>query len=343
MKDKVKVSVYGATGFTGRELLKILHGHPSMEINRIYSRTHEGRNISDIFPSLKGMLDMKLEAPSTDKIEDNSDAVFLALPHETSMKYVPALSEKKILAVDMSADYRFSDYREYEDVYGIPHTDRENLKKAVYGIPEINPREIEKAELIANPGCYATAVILSLFPLVKEGVLKGPAFADAKSGISGAGKKLHDEFLFAKRYENITPYKVNSHRHMKEITSFIKHAAGVKWENLVFCPHLIPVERGILANIYAPLSEKLDCSELHGIYAKYYKEKPFINIYPEGKFPQTSDTVGTNNCGIGAAVSKEQNAAVIIASIDNLIKGASGQAVQNMNIAMGFGESEGLR
>ncbi len=343
MRGKIKASVYGATGFTGRELISILSRHPSVELDRIYSRSFQGKKISEVFPTLKGVADMRLSMPSPERQPPDSDAVFLALPHRKSMEYVPGLVKKEILTIDMSADYRFESAGDYQQEYSCTHTDSANIEQAVYGLPEINREKIKNARLIANPGCYATAVILALYPLVREGVLTGTAFVDAKSGISGAGKKLDSEFLFSSRYENVTPYKVNSHRHIKEITSFISVSSKRKWEGLFFCPHLIPADRGILANIYAEIGEGKGTKELLDIYSSYYGNQEFIHICPEGRFPQVSDTAKTNNCFIGAGVLGEGGKTAIVSSIDNLVKGASGQAVQNLNIAMGFRETEGLR
>ncbi|MGM0568846.1 MAG: N-acetyl-gamma-glutamyl-phosphate reductase, partial [Elusimicrobiota bacterium] len=229
MNKNIAVSIYGATGFTGRELLKILCRHKGVHIDKLYSRSYAGSRISDIFPALKGVIDKKLSSPDPEKVPLNSDAVFLALPHMKSMEYVPRLRDKGILTVDMSADYRFSDWGAYEKEYGCRHTDRENIKKAVYGLSEINRESIREASLIANPGCYATALILALYPLLKKKLLIGPAYADAKSGISGAGKKLHENFLFASRNENLTPYKVNTHRHRGEVKEFLSGACSGRW------------------------------------------------------------------------------------------------------------------
>jgi len=342
MNGKTKVSIYGASGFTGRELVRILSRHGKVEIDHLFSRTYAGQDIADIHPSLRGVVSRVFTAPSENEIPDSSDIFFLALPHTKSIRYISEIVKKNKLAIDLSADYRFFKKEEYEKWYGIVHEDEENLKKAVYGIPEINRAQVQKSSLIANPGCYATAVILSLYPLLKEKVIAGTVYVDAKSGISGAGKKLDQEYLFSKRYENITPYKVNSHRHMGEITSFLSSATGEKWTSLVFCPHLIPIERGILSDAYTKVNQGLTEEDLRGIYRKYYGGERFVNIYPEGKFPSTKEADSTNNCNIGLKLQEETGELVVISSIDNLVKGASGQAVQNMNLAMGFDEASGL-
>ncbi|MEA3506741.1 MAG: N-acetyl-gamma-glutamyl-phosphate reductase [Elusimicrobiota bacterium] len=342
MKKSIKVSVLGATGFTGRELLKILVKHSYVEIDELYSRSHAGKEIADIHTSLTGTVSKKLIEPSPEKISPESDVIFLALPHTKSMEYISALASPGRLIIDLSADYRFSLPENYKKYYGVRHRDPEGLKKAVYGIPEINRSRIEGAELIANPGCYATAVILAVYPLLAEKMLVSPVYVDAKSGISGAGKKLSNEFLFSRRYENITPYKVNSHRHMGEIIEYLGMVTGSPWDSLVFCPHLMPVERGILANHYGRAAENLNGEDIRGAYRKYYSGEKFINIHKPGTFPQTKDVVHTNNCSIGISFTEKTGDIIVISAIDNLVKGASGQAVQNMNVALGYEETLGL-
>ncbi len=341
-----KVSIIGASGFTGRELVRILSGHDKIQIDKLYSKNHAGEDISDLYPSLKGSVSNILSSPKPEKISPESDIVFLALPHTKSLSYLPYLSGSKKLIIDLSADYRFFSASEYEKWYKTKHEDIDNLKKAIYGLPEINREEIKKANLIANPGCYATATVLSIYPLLKENMVDKSIYIDAKSGISGAGKKLNSEFLFASRYENITPYKVNSHRHMGEITGFLNHVINdpnsVKWDNLVFCPHLIPIERGILVNLYTNLKEKLTGEELRGIYSKYYGDEYFMDICGPEVFPQTKDVESTNNCRLGLKTDPDTGDLIVVTAIDNLVKGASGQAVQNMNIALGFDEYAGL-
>ncbi len=334
MSEKIKVSVIGASGFTGRELLRLLSKHEKVKLDILFSRTYAGRDIADIHPSLKGIISKTV----SDDIPQSNDVVFLALPHTKSLKFVPQLIKNNRLVIDLSADYRFKDIENYKKWYGIEHGDEENLKKAVYGIPEINRNEIKNAALIANPGCYATAVILSVYPLLKEGMINSTVYVDAKSGISGAGKKLDSEYLFTKRYENITPYKVNSHRHMGEIMEFLNE----KKINLVFCPHLIPVNRGILSNTYTKINKNLNIEDIRNIFLKYYENEHFINICNPDVFPEISEVNFTNNCNIGISFNHETGDIVVISAIDNLIKGASGQAVQNMNIVLGFEETSGL-
>ncbi|MGM0441776.1 MAG: N-acetyl-gamma-glutamyl-phosphate reductase [Elusimicrobiota bacterium] len=341
-----KVSIVGASGFTGRELVRILSGHEKVQLDKLYSKNHAGENIADLYPSLKGSVSKILSKPEPGKISKDSDIIFLALPHTKSLLYMPYLAKSKKLIIDLSADYRFYQSSEYEKWYKTKHEDIKNLKRAVYGLPEINREEVEKANLIANPGCYATATALTIYPLLKEGLADNQIYIDAKSGISGAGKKLNSKYLFASRYENVTPYKVNSHRHMGEITEFLNHilsgGGNKKWDSLVFCPHLVPIERGILVNLYSSLNNNLDTKEVIDIYNKYYKNEYFIDICSDGEFPQTKDVESTNNCRIGIKSDPQTGDVIVVTAIDNLVKGASGQAVQNMNIAMNFKEYAGL-
>ncbi|MBN2406549.1 MAG: N-acetyl-gamma-glutamyl-phosphate reductase [Elusimicrobia bacterium] len=341
MNTKKKTAVVGASGFTGRELVRLIARHPGLEISSMHSKSFAGQEISDIHPSLKGIVSGKLQPVSVEGI-CGADVVFLALPHTSSLEYIPQIIDKVELVVDLSADYRFSDPLEYKKWYNVDHKDTENLKRAVYGIPEINRGELKGAKLIANPGCYATSVILAVYPLLKEGLVSDTVYVDAKSGISGAGKKLDAEYLFSKRYESITPYKVDSHRHMGEIICFLDKVVGTDWNSLVFCPHLIPIERGILANLYIKLNTSLKQEDLRNVFLKYYRDEHFINVLEENVFPETKEVGFTNNCNIGVKSGSTGKDAIVISAIDNLIKGASGQALQNMNAVLGFPETAGL-
>lgn len=338
---KFRTSVIGANGLTGRELVRILSGHSSAEVGDLYSRADAGRDISDIYPDLKGSVSGIMKKPSPEAIEP-SDVIFLALPHTKSAEYMPYALEKASLVVDLSADYRFTDPHLFEKHYKVKHPDPERLSGIPYALPEINRDEIKEVNAIANPGCYATASILAIYPLLAEGLVKERVFVDAKSGISGAGKKVASEYLFINRNENLTPYNVNKHRHMGEIVDFLQTATGSSWDKLVFCPQLLPVYRGILVCAYAELRSPLTQDAASGIYEKYYGSEHFINIKKDGEYPQISDVAGTNNVSIGVEISSDGKSAVVMSAIDNLIKGAAGQAVQNMNIALGITETEGL-
>ncbi|NLB35049.1 MAG: N-acetyl-gamma-glutamyl-phosphate reductase, partial [Elusimicrobia bacterium] len=282
-----------------------------------------------------------MKHPTPETIE-SADVIFLALPHTQSAAYMPNAVKKAPLVVDLSADYRFSSYKLYEEIYGVKHTDPERVLDTPYGLPEINREDVKGASVIANPGCYATATILALYPLVDAGLIDGRVFVDAKSGISGAGKKLGDAYLFINCNENLTPYNVNKHRHMGEIVEFLKTTTGSFWDKLVFCPQLLPLYRGMMICAYTDLSKKMSDGDVRAIYEKYYSGEPFIDIKAPGVYPQISDVAGTNNCSIGIELSSDGESVTVMCAIDNLVKGASGQAVQNMNIALGLDETQGL-
>ena len=342
MNKKIKTSVIGASGFTGRELVKLLAGHPDVEIKDLYSRTYKGLDISEVHPELKGVFSGTLKDPEPGIVPPDSDVVFLAMPHTKAAQYAAPIIKAGKTVIDLSADYRFKSAENFSRWYGAEHPDAQNLKNAVYGIPEINRRALKDARLIANPGCYATSVILALYPFVAENMIDGPVYVDSKSGISGAGRKVEEIYTYMHRNENLTPYKVNEHRHMGEIIEFLQSHNEEKFGPFIFCPHLIPMDRGILSNIYVKLKEESDSGSIAGLFEKFYSKERFIDLKPGGVYPQTKDVVNTNNCSIGFKYDPESGTLIIISAIDNLLKGASGQAVQNMNAAMGIAEEKGL-
>ncbi|MFC2048600.1 N-acetyl-gamma-glutamyl-phosphate reductase [Elusimicrobiota bacterium] len=343
MNKRLKVSIIGATGFTGRELLRILVKHPNVEVGDLYSVSYHGKRIEDLHPVIKGSISRELKNPETEELAGDSDAVFLALPHTKGFKYVKSLHGKTGVIIDLSADYRFKDPEEYEKWYEVDHADRENLINSVYGIPEINRNDIPNKTIIANPGCYATSVILGLYPLLKERLIENSVYVDAKSGISGAGKKLDDLYLFYNRSENLTPYNVNNHRHMGEILCFLEEQTGKNIsDSFSFCPQLLPLDRGILSNIYTKLNEKISSSELMEIFSKYYADERFINLKAPGDYPDIKEVSNTNNCAISAISNEKTGDVIIFSALDNLIKGAAGQAVQNMNLVLGLPEGAGF-
>jgi len=337
----LKVIVCGATGYTGLEILKLLIKHPKVEISAISAKIDKPENIADIFPELKGKLDMLCEEKSIpDLIKTGAKVVFLALPHRVSMEFAPHFLKAGIKTIDLSADYRLKDAGVYEEHYGKGHTSTEYLGSSVYALPELYRNKIKQAQLIANPGCYPTASILSLAPLLSKmaGSINDITI-DAKTGASGAGRKAALVFNFAEVAENMWAYKIGTHQHSPEINQELSVIAK-KDIKALFVPHLVPMKRGILITTYASLSKTPSVSEVVKLYKDFYKKETFVRVYDEGKFPQTKDVYDSNFCDIGIAVS--QNKVVIISCIDNLIKGASGQAVQNMNIISGFDETLGL-
>src|SRR3989344_2873763 len=341
--QKIKVGVVGATGYTGEELIRILVGHPQVEITYVSGKEERSEKIQNIFPYLRGKMDLACKAFSAEEAIKETDLVFLALPHTVSMQYVPMFLNAGKRVVDVSADYRLKDAAVYEKFYKAPHADTANLQKAIYGIPEIHRDEIRGAQLVANPGCYPTGAILGLLPGLKKGVFAADTIQiDAKSGVTGAGRKSVKELLFSEVNESLKAYKLFEHQHVPEIDQELSDAAGER-VNVVFVPHLLPINRGILSTIYVKLSKAIDTGELLKMYGEFYKGERFVHVYDDGKLPEVKHVANTNLCHIGLKVNSEKNLAVIVTAIDNLGKGAAGQAVQNMNVMCGFEETTALR
>ncbi len=338
----VNVGVVGATGYAGQELVDILLRHPQARLAGLYSTADEPRQFSSVFPRFAGRVELMLRKLDLKELADNCDCVFLALPHTTAMDAVPYLIRKKKTVIDLSADYRLASADVYKSAYHAAHKDKGNIKKAVYGLPELYRQKIGTAQLIANPGCYPTAAILALAPLVAtDAVDTSSVIIDAKSGTTGAGKKAVLESLFSEVDEDFKAYKVNAHQHMPEIVQELSKLAGRKVP-VCFVPHLLPLKRGILETIYVRLNKKVafDTERILDLYRKFYKHEPFVRIRRNGEFPSLKDVSGTNFCDIG--VQADRGSVIIISAIDNLLKGASGQAVQNMNIRYLFPETMGL-
>lgn len=336
----VKVGVVGATGYAGEEIIKILASHKGVKITSLSAVIENEEPISDIFPSLKGRVDMVCKKPDAEKEAKEVDIIFLALPHRVSMEIAPKYLKAGKRVIDLSADYRLH-HDVYKIWYGADHTDKGNLPAAVYGLPEIYGAAVKSASLIANPGCYPTSIILGLAPLVSRNIFdRNFIIADSKSGVTGAGRKADIALSFGEVNENLKAYKVNEHQHRPEINKILSEISGCDLD-VVFTPHLIPMNRGILSTIYLKLNKKLDTKSVLDMYNNFYKGKPFVRVITEGKFPQVRDVVNTNYCDIGIKVTG--NTVIIVSCIDNLKKGAAGQAVQNMNIMCGFDETEGLK
>lgn len=335
----LKVGVVGATGYAGEEVLKILINHKGVKITELSAIIDKEEPISSLLPVFKGKLDVICKKPDPQEMAKNVDLVFLGLPHKVSMEIAPAFLKAGKLVVDLSADYRL-DPKIYEKWYGVPHKDTVNLVQAVYGLPELYCDRIKKARLLANPGCYPTSVILGIAPmLVEKAIDRSYIIADSKSGATGAGRKADIGLIFSEVNENLKAYKVNDHQHKPEINTILSRIAGEEID-IIFTPHLIPMNRGILSTIYLKLTKPIDTEAAVGLYKAFYKGKPFVRVYDEGKLPQIRDVVGTNFCDIGLKVSG--STLIAISCIDNLVKGAAGQAVQNMNLMCGFAETEGL-
>lgn len=337
--DMLKVGVVGATGYAGEEVIKILVDHGSVSITELSAVIDKEEPISSIFPGFKGKIDLICKKPDPEGMAKNIDLVFLGLPHKISMEIVPVFLKAGKIVIDLSADYRLAPDI-YKVWYGIEHKDKGNLPAAVYGLPELYYDAIKKARLVANPGCYPTSVILGIAPMLKEGAVD-PEYmiADSKSGATGAGRKPDLALSFSEINENLKAYKANEHQHKPEIARILSEVAG-RSVDIIFTPHLIPMNRGILSTIYLKLTKKMDTKKALEIYRNFYKGKPFVRISDEGKLPQIRDIVGTNYCDIGVKVTGDT--LIVVSCIDNLKKGAAGQAVQNMNIICGFAETEGL-
>ncbi|MFA6384575.1 MAG: N-acetyl-gamma-glutamyl-phosphate reductase [Candidatus Omnitrophota bacterium] len=338
----LQVGIAGATGYTGQELIDILLGHPQARISGLYSTTDEPKPIGSIFPKFAGRTSLMLKKLDLKEIAATCDVVFLALPHTTAMDVVPFLLKAKKTVIDLSADYRIADAAVYKSAYQVAHKDKNNIKRAVYGLPELYRQKIAAAQLIANPGCYPTAAILGLAPLVATGAIeRSSIIIDAKSGTTGAGKKAVLESLFSEVDEDFKAYKVNCHQHMPEIEQELSKLSGAKVP-ITFVPHLLPLKRGILETIYVRLNKTTVRSpkDIISLYQKFYKQEPFVRIRPYAEFPSLKDVAATNFCDIGVKVSGAS--VIIVSAIDNLRKGASGQAVQNMNIRYQLPETSGL-
>jgi N-acetyl-gamma-glutamyl-phosphate reductase len=339
----LKVGIVGATGYTGSELIKILLKHPEVEIASLRAKIDKPRNIEEIFPDLKDRI--SLECRNLERVEEVAakvDLVFLALPHKVSMAFAPQFLQMGKKVIDLSADFRFENERVYEKWYNVQHTAKELLKKAAYGLPELYRAKIKEAALIANPGCYPTGAILGMAPLVKKKLVASEnIIVDSKSGVSGAGRNPSLDFHYPECNENVKAYKISSHRHLPEIEQEISKLAGGTIK-ISFTPHLIPLNRGILSTIYLSLLKDSTDKEILGIYKEFYEGEPFVRILEEGIYPATKDVQGTNYCDIGFKVDSRTKRITIVSAIDNLVKGASGQAVQNMNIIYGFEEKRGL-
>lgn len=336
----LKVGIIGATGYAGEEAIRILLGHKEVRITEVSRFSGDIEEpISSIFPEFKGRLDIPCKKIDPGAISKNVDVVFLGLPHKAAMDLVPAFIKAGKIVIDISADYRLSP-DVYKKWYGVDHKDRDNLKSAVYGLPELYYDRIKKARLIANPGCYPTSVILGASAALKSGMARhDQVIVDSKSGTTGAGRKAEQSMLFGEVNENLKAYKVNEHQHMPEIDKILSDVSG-KDIAITFVPHLVPINRGILSTIYLKLKKQADTDAAVAAYRVFYKGKPFVRICDAGKMPQIKDVVRTNYCDIGLKVVGDD--LIAVSCIDNLTKGAAGQAIQNMNIICGFDETEGL-
>jgi len=338
----LKVAIVGASGYTGVELIRILHSHPEVAVTCVTSEQSAGRPVSDVFPTLRGRYDIELENLEPVGIAEKVDIVFTALPHKAAMEVVPTFLKMNKNVIDLSADYRLHDAEVYGQWYD-KHLNPEFLQEAVYGIPELRRLQIAEASLVANPGCYPTSVILGLAPLLKGKVIDPKSIIiDAKSGVTGAGRGAKVESLYCEVNEGFRAYGVGgTHRHIPEIEQELSLLAGDPLR-VSFTPHLVPMDRGILSTIYTNPLGKVSAADLITLYEAFYDGEPFVRVLPEGTFPSTAHVRGSNFCDIGIAVDDRTGRVIIVSAIDNLVKGASGQAVQNMNLMCGLPETLGL-
>lgn len=336
--SKIRVAIYGASGYTGLELLKLLARHPHVEVTTLTTRQENGPHIREVHPSLGSTFDLKLENLTPEQVAARADAVFTCLPHAASAEVVSTLLAQGLKVVDFSADYRLTDRAVYEQWYGVTHPDAGRLGKTPYGLPELYRESIRGVDLVANPGCYPTATILGLAPLLKVGAIQPDGIAiDAKSGVTGAGRNPKPGLHFPEANENLTPYGVGTHRHMPEIDQVLSDVSGISIE-VLFTPHLIPMDRGELCTCYGVPAAGVDGDQLQSILNEAYQSEPFVEVVASP--PSTKEVTGTNRCHVYATVVRGR--ALVISVIDNLIKGASGGAVQNFNLMHGFEETTAL-
>ncbi len=338
----IKVAVLGATGYAGIELVRILSNHPQVQLEVLGSHSFAGQKISEVYQNFNHILDLECEELDLERVKE-CDIAFTALPHGASKTVIPSLIDCGVKVIDLSGDFRYDDINVYEEWYGEKHSSPELLEEAVYGMCELYRDKIKNARLIGNPGCYTTCSILGTVPLLKSGLAKTDnIIVDAKSGVTGAGRGLGLAYHFCECTENTKAYKVATHRHTSEIEQEFSNAAGEKIM-ISFTPHLIPQKRGILSTIYVNLNRESSAEELTELYKEFYKDEFFVRVKDAGNLPETKHVAGSNFIDIGISYDKRLKRAIIVSAIDNIVKGAAGQAVQNMNILFGLDEKTGLK
>ncbi len=339
---KINASIIGATGYTGLELVRLLHLHPNVEISSIVSRSNDNVSIQSLYPSLNAIPPISFEQLDIEKIAAKSDVVFSALPHKASMEIISQLNNFSVKIIDLSADFRFSNIETYEKFY-CEHICKDISANAVYGLPEVFRDKIKDAKVIANPGCYPTSAILALYPILKEKIKISPnIIVDSKSGVTGAGRNPSLKTLFTEVYDNFSAYSVGKHRHQPEIEEKLTEIYNSPLK-VTFTPHLLPINRGILSTLYIDtLDDSLSSDKLSQLYIDTYKNDYFVKIMPKGETPSTAYVKASNFCFIGFLYIPESKKLIVVSVIDNIVKGASGQAIQNMNILFGLPEHTGL-
>ncbi len=337
----IRVAIAGASGYTGFELIRILCMHPEATLTTITSRAQSGKRLSEFYPALKGHCDLVFQDPSPEVLTENADVVITALPHQAAMELVPSLLDRGVKVVDLSADFRFRDASVYKAWYQ-EHMAPDLLSEAVYGLPELHRARIVRARLVGNPGCYPTSIILALAPLVRESLIDPDSIvADSKSGVSGAGRGLSLTTHFCEVNDGFKAYKVGEHRHTPEIEQELSQLAG-REVRINFTPHLVPMTRGILSTVYGRLSSDATDEKVAEAFHDFYDKERFVRLCPQGTFPTTLQVRGTNYCDLAWKVDRRTGRIIVVSVIDNLTRGASGQAVCNMNLMMGLPEECGL-
>jgi N-acetyl-gamma-glutamyl-phosphate reductase len=338
--ELIKAGIVGVTGYTGRELVRILSNHDEVDISYLGSRRDPQPLLSEVFPALAGIHDGRCEPISVDALDGRVDIVFSCLPHGHAMNFVAEAVSRGIKVVDLSADYRLDNQNLYERVYKTDHTDGARLGKVPYGLPELFREGLEGAQLVTNPGCYPTASLLAMAPVVKSGLVdSSKVIIDAKSGVSGAGRKPNERCHFPECNEAMSPYAVGNHRHTPEIALYANRL-GLDSPDVIFTPQLAPMTRGMLVSVYLSLKDGVDFDMVYDAFRREYRDEPFVRLREPGEFPSTAHTVDTNFCDVGVSV--QGSTCLVVSAIDNLVKGASGQAVQNMNAVFGLNETIGL-
>jgi len=337
----IRVAVAGASGYMGGELLRLLLRHPEVRLTAVTSERSAGVPLPRLVPSLREYSPLVLEALDPERLADAADCVFLALPHAEAHRVVPVLRRHGRRVVDLSADYRLKDAAVFQAWYKTPHTDPDGLAEAVYGLPERYRKEIAQAQLVANPGCYPAAAVLALLPLLTSGLAGEGIIIDSKSGVTGAGKRLEEMYLFTEANENLQAYGVGRHRHTPEIEQELAQVAG-REVRVTFTPHLVPLNRGLFTTAYVPLGRAATTAQLLALYREAYDREPFVRVLGEGELPATRAVLGSNFCDVGVVADARAGRAICLAAIDNLGKGGAANAVQNLNVMYGWEERTGL-
>lgn len=343
--SKTKVAVVGASGYVGEELVRLLLRHPRAEIVAVTSRQFAGKTVAEVFPRfshLEKTSELRFSEPDPDQLDQRAEIIFLALPHGQAAEFAKPLLQGGARVIDLSADFRIGSAKTYREFYGHDHPVPELLGKAVYGLPEIYRKKISDAKLLACPGCYPTSILLPLLPLIREKVVNlARVLVTSLSGVSGAGRKMEADYLFAECNESMRPYGVPKHRHLSEIEEQLSVFAREK-VTIQFTPHLVPLNRGIITTIYVDLTQKLDADAVTSIYEKAYRDEPFVRLLGDKLFPDTKNVTGTNFIDIAWRLDPRTGRLILMSAIDNLMKGASGQAIQCFNVMRGYRETEGL-